>query len=128
MPLLALLVTIPLGDILSKLPKAKQQVPQEYTESTRLPGLPPASVKNLVGAWQMDYSEDDVQVEDFNVDLLVKMVVQFNDDGTYLLRYSGRWGKNKDARGLDVAETGTYKLSSDVLILDPNEVTKTDVE
>ena len=62
MPLLALLVTIPLGDILSKLPKEKQQVPQEYTESTRLPGNPPASAKSLLGAWQMDYSEDDVQV------------------------------------------------------------------
>lgn len=128
MPLLALLVTIPLGDILSKLPKARQQVPQEYTESTRLPGNPPASARSLLGAWQMDYSEDDVQVEDFNVDLLVKMVVQFNEDGTYLLRYSGRWGKNKQARGLTVDESGTYKLSSDVLILDPDEVTKTDVE
>lgn len=128
MSLLALLVTIPLGDILSKLPKEKQQVPQEYTESTRLPGKPPASAKDLLGAWQMDYSQDDVQVEDFNVDLLVRMTVQINEDGTYLLRYSGRWGKGKSTRGLTVDESGTYKLSSDVLILDPEEVTRTEIE
>src|SRR5690349_13817585 len=118
MPLLAMLVTVPLWDILSKLPKEKQQVPQEYTESTRLPGKPPASAQDLLGAWEMDYSQDDVQVEDLNVDLIVKMVVQFNDDGTYQLRYLGRWGKSRAARGVTVDETGTFKLSRDVLILD----------
>jgi hypothetical protein len=128
MPILALLVTIPFGDILSKLPRAQQQVPQAYDESTRLPGKPPASAKEITGAWQMDYSEDDVKVEDFNVELLVKMVVQLNADGTYVLRYAGNWGKRKEARGLTVDEKGTYKLSSDVLILDPSEVTKTDLE
>lgn len=128
MVLLALLVNIPLGDFLEKLPRAKQQVPQAYEESTRLPGKPPASAKDLHGAWQMDYSEDDVIVNDYNVDLGVRMVVQFNPDGTYQLQYSGRWGKGKDARGVTVDETGTFKLSSDVLILDPTEVTRTDIE
>lgn len=128
MPLLALLVSIPLGDILSKLPREKQQVPQEYNERTRLPGKAPASAADIVGAWQMDYAEDDVQVEDFNVDLIVKMVVQFKPDGTYLLRYSGRWGKGKEARGVDIDENGSYKLSRDVLILDPSQVTRTDIE
>lgn len=127
MVLLALLVSIPLGDFLEKLPRARQQVPQAYEESTRLPGGPPASAKDLHGAWQMDYSEDDVNIDDYNVELVVKMVVQFNPDGTYLLRYSGRWGKGKEARGLTVDETGTFKLSSDVLILDPTEVTQTEV-
>ena len=128
MILLAVLVNIPLGDILEKLPRAKQQVPQSYDESTRLPGKPPASAAALHGAWQMDYSEDAVNVNDYTVDLVVKMVVQFNPDGTYQLRYSGRWGKGKEARGVTVDETGTFKLSSDVLILDPTEVTQTDIE
>jgi hypothetical protein len=128
MMLLALLVNIPLGDFLDKLPRAKQQVPQAYEESTRLPGKAPSAAKDLHGAWQMDYSEDDVNVHDLNVDLVVKMVVQFNPDGTYQLRYAGRWGKGKDARGVTVDESGTFKLSSDVLILDPLEVTQTDVE
>jgi len=128
MSLLAMLVTVPLWDILSKLPKEKQQVPHEYTESTRLPGKPPASAQELLGAWEMDYSQDDVQVEDLNVDLIVKMVVQFNDDGTYQLRYLGRWGKSRAARGVTVDETGTFKLSRDVLILDPIEVTRTDID
>lgn len=128
MSLLAVLVTIPLGDMIAKLPKAKQQVPQEYSDSTRLPGKPPASIRDVAGAWEMDYSQDDVQVEDLNVELLVKMVVQLNEDGTYQLQYSGRWGKGKSARGITVDETGTFKLSSDVLILDPIEVTRTEVE
>lgn len=128
MSLLALLVTIPLGDILSKLPREKQQVPQEYTESTRLPGSPPASAQDLVGAWQMDYSQDDAQVEDLNVDLLVRMVVQINPDGSYLMQYAAHWGRDKSARGLRVDERGTFKLSSDVIIFDPIEVTRTDLE
>ena len=128
MSLLVALVTIPLGDMLSKLPRAKQQVPQAYEESMRLPGRPPASSKEMLGAWEMDYSEDDVNINDFTVDLLVRMVVQLNEDGTYLLRYSGRWGKGKEARGVTVDEAGSFKLSSDVLILDPVEVTRTDIE
>jgi hypothetical protein len=127
MSLLALLVTIPLGDMLSKLPRAKQQVPQVYDEATRLPGKPPAAAANLQGAWEMDYSEDDVTIDSYNVELIVKMVVQFNEDGTYRLRYDGRWGKGKDARGVTVDEAGSFKLSSDVLILDPVEVTRTDL-
>ncbi|HUQ09228.1 MAG TPA: hypothetical protein VM146_02855 [Steroidobacteraceae bacterium] len=128
MPLLALLVSIPLGDMLSKLPRAKQQVPQAYDEATRLPGKPPAAVADLYGAWEMDYSEDDVTIESFNVDLVVKLVVRFDADGTYHLQYNGRWGKGKEARGVTVDESGSFKISSDVLILDPTEVTKTDIE
>jgi hypothetical protein len=128
MPLLALLVSIPLGDMLSKLPRARQQVPQAYDESTRLPGKPPAAATDLYGSWEMDYSEDDVNIDSFNVDLVVKMIVQFNKDGTYRLQYNGRWGKGKEARGVTVDESGSFKLSSDVLILDPAEVNKTDVE
>ena len=74
MVLLALLVSIPLGDFLEKLPRARQQVPQAYEESTRLPGGPPASAKDLHGAWQMDYSEDDVNIDDYNVELVVKLL------------------------------------------------------
>src|SRR5687768_8751907 len=98
MSLLAILVTLPIGDWLSKLPKEKQQVPKAFVESTRLPGKPPASVKDVLGAWQMDYSVDDVRVEDndFDVDLVVNMVLQLNEDGSYQLRYKGQWGRKKD--------------------------------
>ena len=130
MSLLAVLVTLPVGDWLSKLPKEKQQVPKAFVESTRLPGKPPASAKEMLGAWQMDYSVDDVQVNenDFRVDLLVNLVLQLNEDGSYQLRYTGRWGKKKPSEGITVTETGTFKLSSDVLILDPIETQKTVLE
>jgi hypothetical protein len=62
MSLLALLVTLPIGDMLSKLPKAEQQVPKPFTEETRLPGKPPAEAKDLSGTWQLDYSEDEAQI------------------------------------------------------------------
>jgi hypothetical protein len=45
--------------------------------------------------------------------------------------YSANWGnpplKGKDARGITIEESGTYKLSSDVLILDPEESTRSDM-
>lgn len=129
MSLLAILVTLPIGDWLSKLPKEKQQVPKAFVESTRLPGKPPASAKDVLGAWQMDYSVDDVRVEDndFNVDLVVNIILQLNEDGTYQLRYKGQWGRKKDVRGVMVNEAGTYKLSRDVLILDPAETERTEL-
>ena len=75
-------------------------------------------------------SVDDVQVNenDFRVDLLVNMVLQLNEDGSYRLRYTGRWGKKKPSEGITVDESGTFKLSSDVLILDPIETHKTVLE
>lgn len=131
MSVLALLVYIPLGDWLEKLPKAKQQIPKPYTEETRLPGKPPAVVKDLHGAWQLEYSAEDIQVGEQNGDLLVKMVVKFEPDGSYKLKYAARWGnpplRGRDARGVTVEETGQYKLSSDVLILDPVEITQHDI-
>lgn|SRR5688572_8944460 len=123
MSLLALLVTLPLGDMLSKLPKAEQQVPKPFTEETRLPGKPPAAAQDLVGSWQLDYSEDEAQIADVDVELLVNVVLKIEKDGRYTLKYTAHWGnppiKGKEARGVTVEESGTYKLSRDVLILDP---------
>jgi hypothetical protein len=131
MSLLAVLVTIPLGDWLSRLPKAEQQVPKPFVESTRLPGKAPEAARDLVGSWKLAYSEDDAQIDDHSVELLVNLVVEFKEDGTYQLKYAARWGnppiKHKDSRGVDVDESGTWKVSSDVLILDPLEVTRHDV-
>lgn len=131
MSVLALLVVIPLGDWLEKLPKAKQQIPKPYSEETRLPGTAPAAAKDLQRAWQLEYSAEDVQVGEQNGDLLIKMVVQFEPDGSYKLRYAARWGnpplRGRDARGVTVEETGQYKLSRDVLILDPIETFQHDI-
>jgi hypothetical protein len=132
MSLLAILVSIPLGDILSKIPRGEQDPPKPYSESTRLPGKAPPAAGNLHGAWKLQYSEDDAQIEDFNGELIVNLVVQFEADGTYRLQYTARWGnppgKSIDARGVTVDELGTYKLSGDMLIFDPEQVTRTDFE
>lgn len=132
MSLLVLLVTVPLGDILAKLPKkSEQDPPKAYTEQTRLPGKPPAAIQDLRGAWKLHYADEDVQVGEEVGDIIVNMTVQFEEHGTYRLQYSARWGnpplKGKDARGVTIDETGDYKLSGDVLIMDPIEVIQTDV-
>ena len=44
MPLLAFLVTIPLGDFISKMPKNEQEPPKRFVEGVRLPGKPPLAV------------------------------------------------------------------------------------
>ena len=133
MSLLAFLVSIPLGDILSKIPHGKlDDPPRAYAESTRLPGKAPANGAELLGSWQLQYSLDDAQIDDFNGEVVVHMVVQFEAEGRYRLQYSARWGnppgKSIDAGGVTVDEMGSYKVSSDMLILDPEEVTRTDYE
>ncbi len=131
MSLLVLLVTLPVGDWLSKLPKAEQQVPKPFVEETRLPGKPPAVAKDLVGGWQLDYSDDDAQIGDQNAELLVNLSLRIEADGRYKLKYTAHWGnpplKDKNSRGVTVEESGTYKLSRDVLILDPAGTSQSEV-
>src|SRR5262245_63846216 len=102
MSLLAILVSIPLGDILSKIPRGEQDPPKPYADDTRLPGKAPAAPANLLGSWKLQYSEDDAQVDEFSGELIVNLVVQFEPEGRYRLQYSARWGnppgKSIDAR------------------------------
>jgi hypothetical protein len=131
MSLLAFLVTIPLGDFINKMPKDQQQPPKRFVEGVRLPGKPPASAKDLHGEWQLGYEAYDVQTSEGTAEIIVNMAIDFKPDGNYQLVYSANWGnpplKGKNAVGVTVEESGTYKLSSDVLILDPVESTRSDM-
>jgi hypothetical protein len=131
MSLLAFLVTIPLGDFISKMPKDQQQPPKRFVEGVRLPGKPPLTVKDIDGEWQLGYEAYDVQTNEGTAEIVINMAIEFKADGNYSLLYSANWGnpplKGKDAHGITVEESGTYKLSSDVLILDPVESTRSDM-
>jgi len=131
MSLLAILVTIPLGDFISKMPKDQQVTPKRFVEGVRLPGKPPEAIKDLEGEWRIGYEAYDVQTSDGTAEIVVNMAIDFDQDGTYRLLYSANWGnpplKGKNARGIAVEEFGKYKLSSDVLILDPEQSTRSDM-
>jgi hypothetical protein len=113
------------------MPKDQQQPPRRFVEGVRLPGKPPASLQDLKGEWQIGYEAYDVQTSEGTAEIVVNMAIEFKEDGHYQLVYSANWGnpplKGKDARGITVEESGTYKLSSDVLILDPEQSTRSDM-
>jgi hypothetical protein len=132
MSVLWLLVNVPLGPILDKIPRGEQDPPKVFAEGVRLPGKPPPSVEDLQGTWQFGYTEEDARLADGEADLIMSMVLQLEKDGSYRLTYAARWGnppgRGKDARGITIDETGTYKLSADVLLLDPAETLRAEFE
>jgi hypothetical protein len=132
MSLLLMLVSVPLTPIFDRIPRAEQQPPKAYAEGVRLPGKPPPALKDLQGAWQLGYELADAQLSDGNAELIVNMVLQLDADGTYHLSYAARWGnpplRGKDAKGITVDESGTFKLSGDVLLLDPAETMLAELE
>lgn len=131
MSLLAFLVTIPLGDFISKLPKEEQQQPKRYVEGVRLPGKPPEAASDLQGEWRLGYEAYDVQTNEGTAEIVINFAIQFKADGRYQLLYSANWGnpplKGKNAHGITVEESGVYKLSRDVLILDPAETIRSNM-
>lgn len=132
MSLLVLLATVPLTPIFDKIPRSEQAPPKAFEDGGRLPGKPAPELKNAFGSWQMDYSLEDVDIAAGNADLIVHLKLELNQDGSYQMVYAARWGrppgKGKNAGGVNVDETGTYKLTGDVLILESTETMKTDVE
>jgi hypothetical protein len=130
MSLLAFLVTVPLGNIFDKLPKGGDHdpPPKPFAEGVRLPGKVPTAVQDVHGGWQTTYFRDDAIVKDERVELLVNLSIKFKKDGTYQLNYVARWGNQANkGDGVSIDETGTYKLSSDVLLLDPVETYRAEV-
>jgi hypothetical protein len=132
MSLLALLAVVPLTPIFDKIPRGQQAPPKAFAEGARLPGKPPPAIKDALGAWQLDYSLDDVNFSDGNAELIVNLILKLEENGTYQMVYAARWGnppvRGKDAAGITVDEAGSYKLSGDVLILQPDETMQADIE
>lgn len=124
MSILAILAVVPLGQILERIPRAEQEPPKAFAEGVRLPGKPPPA-GSLHGEWKYGYEVADAPLQEGNADLEVSLAVQFDADGNYRLTYDARWGnppgRGKDARGITIDEIGTYRLSGDVLLLDPAE-------
>jgi hypothetical protein len=131
MSLLAILAVVPLGQILERIPRAEQEPPKAFAEGVRLPGRPPPGVDSLHGKWQFGYEMNDAPLADGNAGLEVSLAIQLEKDGSYRLTYDARWGnppgRGKDARGITVDEIGTYKLSGDVLLLDPAETLRAEL-
>jgi hypothetical protein len=131
MSILALLAVVPLGQILERIPRAEQEPPRAFAEGVRLPGKPPPEARSLQGKWQFGYEVEDAPLAEGNASLIVSLAVQFEEDGRYRLTYDARWGnppgRGKDARGITIDEIGTYKLSGDVLLLDPTESMRADL-
>jgi hypothetical protein len=125
MSILAMLAVVPLGQILERIPRAEQEPPKTFAEGIRLPGKPPPLDSNIHGKWKFGYEVDDAPLADGNADLVVNVAVQFDADGTYRLTYDARWGnppgRGKDARGITIDEAGIWRLSGDVLLLEPAE-------
>ena len=85
MPLLAFLVTIPLGDFISKMPKNEQEPPKRFVEGVRLPGKPPLAVKDITGEWRLGYEAYDVQTSEGTAEIVINLAIEFKADGNYQL-------------------------------------------
>ena len=132
MSLLALLAVVPLGQILDRIPRAEQEPPKAFSEGVRLPGRPAPNPEDVHGEWQFSYELDDAYIAERRAELIVSLELRLEKDGSYRLTYAARWGKpplrGKDARGITIDETGIYKLSGDVLLLDPEETMRAELE
>jgi hypothetical protein len=129
--MLAILAVVPLGQILERIPRAEQEPPRVFAEGVRLPGKPPPEPDSVHGKWQSGYEVNDAPLAEGNADLTVSLAVQLEKDGSYRLTYDARWGnppgRGKDARGITIDEIGSYKISGDVLLLDPAETMRAEL-
>lgn len=129
--MLAILAVVPLGQILERIPRAEQEPPRAFAEGVRLPGKPPPEPDSLHGKWQSGYEVNDAPLAEGNADLTVSLAVQLEKDGSYRLTYDARWGnppgRGKDARGITIDEIGSYRISGDVLLLDPAETMRAEL-
>jgi hypothetical protein len=109
--------------------REKRPPPQPYTEQVAMPGKPPQQSREIVGAWELQYELDDAPLEDGRTELLVHLIVDLREDGSYMLHYSGRWGgiAGFGARGIVVNEQGSWSLSTDVLLLEPARTGRSEV-
>lgn len=113
-----------LGDVLKSLEQPKEWPMAPFNETVVIPGSVAAAAKDVHGGWQFDYHDDEAQMEQGSTRLDVALLLLLREDGTYRLRYTARWGA---AQGFTASEAGTFKLSGEVLLLDPQATETSDL-
>jgi hypothetical protein len=109
----------------------RPSAPQSFAEGVSLPGKPPSALKDLIGAWQYNYSLSDAQLEAGTSNLIVVIVLTLREDASYELVYSARWGNGSGgpvANGVGAHESGSFSWSGEVLILEPATTQHSDIE
>lgn len=109
--------------------REKRPPPQPFTDLVVMPGMPPMLPKEVFGAWELQYQLDDAQLEDGRTELLVHLMIDLHEGGSYQLHYSARWGGivGLGTRGIVVNEQGSWSLSTEVLLLEPSSTGRSEV-
>ncbi len=110
---------------------ARTSPPQFFAEGVTLPGKPFSSLKDVVGAWQYNYSLSDAHLEGGTRNLIVVIVLTLRADSSYELMYSARWGNRGGspvADGVSAHESGSFSWAGGVLILEPTATQHSDIE
>jgi hypothetical protein len=116
--------------------------PRPFTgENVTLPGKAPSNASALRGKWAFGHYQRDVVIEAGRQDALMSgLYLFFNENGTYEFHYHARWdlpkpspipigrGSAASMDGVNVDETGSYSVSGDILLLEPNETLYTEVK
>lgn len=117
--------------------------PRPFTEeTTSLPGKTPTDAQALRGRWAFGHLQRDAPIEAGKQDLLVNLLLSFNENGSYELHYHARWDlptapaispvpivRNAGSLdGVDVHETGRYSLSGEILLLEPEETRFSEIQ
>ncbi|HEU5135729.1 MAG TPA: hypothetical protein VFU13_11340 [Steroidobacteraceae bacterium] len=100
-------------------------------EAVTLPGKAPSAPRDVHGAWQFFYTEDDAVLDGGRSHLSVTIVLMLRDDDTYDLLYNARWGGvaiGVGSRDVVVRESGTYSLSGEVLLLEAATTNHSEME
>jgi hypothetical protein len=128
--MVAVLLVAAMGPAFGTFGRENRPPPQPYTELVVMPGKPPIMDKELIGAWELTYRLDDAQLEDGRAALMVILVVNLHEDGSYELDYSARWGgiAGYGARALTVSEQGTFSRSGEVLLLEPARTVRSEIQ
>lgn len=108
--------------------------PQRFDEKAALVGKAPGTVKSIAGAWNYQYRQEDAPLEAKTTDLAVTIRLTLGEDGTYQLFYSARWNLPGPLNpipameGRNVVENGRFSLSGEILLLEPDGTSYTEVK